>query len=258
VRLPYIQLGQKFVTAQAPAVAALLRVPKALVVGMGVELFAFTVEQTSTDERPPDGVFLDPDAGTILEGVMGWTGEPGRLVDSLLRVGVLEKLEIGIRVRGTDRYAAAWEKARKDRERRSVARSRSDVAATSHGSREDKRGQTQTQTQTHKKQLPTTTGAEKPKSADLPQVPDDIAAFAWFQDIRLKLLPGVLQENEPPGYAEWFPRIRDECGGDMARLGRGYVAWCRDRWAQSLKPPAAFTAWMKKCRDFIPPAEVAA
>lgn len=108
--LPFLQLSQKFLTTQSVIIAARLRVHRHAVIGMAVDLFAFTVEQTSSDARPPDGVFLDPDAVVIIEAAMGWTGEPGRAFEAFRQTGLIEKLEIGARVKGCDRYKRTWEK----------------------------------------------------------------------------------------------------------------------------------------------------
>jgi hypothetical protein len=111
--LPFLQLSQKFLATQSVVIAALLRVHRHVVIGMATDLFAFTVEQTSNDEHPPDGLFMDAEASTILEAAMGWSGEPGRAFDVFCRTGLIEKLEVGARVRGCDRYRRTWEKNRR-------------------------------------------------------------------------------------------------------------------------------------------------
>lgn len=121
MRLPFIQLAQKFVTADAPEIAARLRIQTTRTLGMGVVLFAYAIEKTATEETPPDGVLLDPDAGVVLERMMGWTGETGRCMDAFIRAGVVDKLEVGVRVRGMGRYRSAWESAVRRSEKAKLA-----------------------------------------------------------------------------------------------------------------------------------------
>lgn len=125
--LPFLQLEEDFVHAKAPMIAAMLRTDRRTVIGMGVDLFDFIVRTTSTEEKAPDGILADPDAVPILEGVMGWTGEQGRCVDAFVRARVIEPLEVGARVRGTERYRKSWEKLAKERARKAAWRESNDA-----------------------------------------------------------------------------------------------------------------------------------
>lgn len=120
--IPYIQLDTDFVRTKAVRIAAKLKVHRHRIVGMASDLFAFIIEETSTDEKPPDGVLIDPDATTILEQAMYWDGEPGAAVAAFMTAGVIEKLEIGARVLGTDRYVRTWKKNSHSWGRKSAAK----------------------------------------------------------------------------------------------------------------------------------------
>lgn len=119
--LPFIQLDQDFIHGGSVLIAAALKLERNFVLGMGAILVDFTIRMTSTEEKPPDGLFIHPGAAEELEGVMGWRGEPGRCVDAFVRAGVIERREIGLRVRGTDRYADAWRNAQARTEKAKAA-----------------------------------------------------------------------------------------------------------------------------------------
>lgn len=110
MHLPWVQLHEDFLERESVVISALLGVPQALVIGMGAMLFKFAVELTSTPQKPPDGVFSDRDADLILERGMGWTGDARKAASAFERAGVLERLDVGMRVRGCHRYLSYWKK----------------------------------------------------------------------------------------------------------------------------------------------------
>jgi hypothetical protein len=106
--LPYYQLDADFIATTSKLLAARLKVSKREAIGLVAELIPFVVEATSTQETPPDGVFIGPDAASDIEAGAEWRGEPGALISALVATRVVERLELGLRFRGCDRYAAAW------------------------------------------------------------------------------------------------------------------------------------------------------
>lgn len=131
MRLPYLQVSQEFLTAQAPEISVRARCDLPTVIGAGILLFRHAVERTATEDSPPTGVFDEPDAAEVLEGIMRWNGEPGQLLGAFAKAGVVEFLAVGVRVRGLDRYAKAWEGAHKARERKAKwLKEREDVGGT--------------------------------------------------------------------------------------------------------------------------------
>jgi hypothetical protein len=110
VSIPYLQIDSDFIRIKAPMIGALLQVDRHKAVGMGADLFDFVVNETSTKKKPPDGIILGEEAALILEGVMGWTGERGRAISAFKRAGVIEEMDGGLRIKGTERYKATWEK----------------------------------------------------------------------------------------------------------------------------------------------------
>lgn len=116
MRIPWLPLDDQYITVAAPLISGLLRVDIDKAIGLGVRLLAFTVDQTSTQEKPPDGIFPGADATETLEAAVQWCGEAGRLVTAFIRAGVMERLpDGGIRVRGTDRFARTWAKNKRRR-----------------------------------------------------------------------------------------------------------------------------------------------
>lgn len=108
--LPYYQVATDLIGPKSTLIAAKLKVHRQRALGMGMDLIAFAVEATSTKEKPPDGLFHDADAASILEGAMQWDGAQGKAFEAFVSAGVIEPLQVGARVRGTDRYKATWAK----------------------------------------------------------------------------------------------------------------------------------------------------
>lgn len=179
MRLPFIQVAQEALT-QARGLARLLKTNQPHALGLLNLLWAWALT-LGDEDKPPDGVALTPHAPEIMAGSIGWDGDSDALLQALIAVGAVEKLEIGLRVKGMDRYAAAWEKAQKDRDRKRKWQSErngrgSDAEKTrkERGSDAEFRGQTQTQTQT---QIVTTPrGALANASPGLPPLIEQVAS----------------------------------------------------------------------------------
>ncbi len=116
MRLPYLQLADRFIAVQSKVVARVLGCSRHEAIGLGTDLFAFAVDFTSSDEEPPSGLIVGDDAAEIIEAGMDWAGDRGKAVGAFVRADVIERLENGLRVKGCDRYQTAWQKQRLARE----------------------------------------------------------------------------------------------------------------------------------------------
>lgn len=115
MQLPFYQVSDKFLTVQGPYIAGILRMDPNAAIGIGMRLFAFAVDMTSTKDCPPSGVFAGPHAAADIEAGVQWTGQPGALVEAFIRAGVIERAEESLRIRGMDRYGETWKKNRRRR-----------------------------------------------------------------------------------------------------------------------------------------------
>ena len=294
MRLPFLQLADDFVESKSKTVAAILRIDHARAIGMGALLFAFILDETSTEEKPPDGILIDPEAASIFEGVMGWTGEGGKCADAFLRAKVTQKLDIGFRVLGTDRYRAAWEKAVKDRERKRLPRDLQrnstrlprDLQRNSDGIPGESRGKTETETYTEMKTeilLPSEVGGKDPpltekQEAQLafaegrgPPVPlpllyeppttpeaewDYEEFFCWAQSRRNA--GGLVGEKHPR-----FEKLRTwwgvvvQSGVGVDRLKDAFYAYSDDDFWKEKKPPYPFLGFVSQWEKYVQQREVA-
>lgn len=183
MRLPFIQVAQEALT-DSKALARLLKIDQAAALGTLNLLWAWALSQGDED-KPPDGVVMTPYAAEMMAGAVCWTGDAEVLLQALIALGAVEKLEIGLRVRGMDRYRAAWEKAQKERQRKAKWR---EERGTGRGQDADVprdrdadrtrtvECQTQTQTQTQKK-VPTTSPAASFASPGLPPLIEQVASI---------------------------------------------------------------------------------
>lgn len=164
MRLPYLQVDGDFITQKARTVAALLGCSHAQAIGHLSLLWAWTLSQGSEDEAPA-GLIIGQHAARLVRAAAGWDGGAEEFLAVLTDpgVGLIERVPEGFRVRGMERYRKAWDKQRKDRDRKA------DVRRNSGGHPTDGAGQTQTQTQTQKKEDPPNPpqGTGKPKAANL-------------------------------------------------------------------------------------------
>lgn len=108
MRLPYLQLADKFLSSQSKVIAKQLGIGRPSAIGLGVQLFAFALDYTSTENTPPTGIFVGDDTVSTIEAGMDWDGEEGRAFGAFVRAGVIEAMENGARVKGCDRYEKAW------------------------------------------------------------------------------------------------------------------------------------------------------
>lgn len=115
MRLPWIQVDSVVFEQHAPLLARLLGVNQHEALGLLCCLWRWVLCRGSDDA--PSGTVLDSDAVELVEAGAGWEGKRGLLVRSLLRAELVEKVDGGLRIRGLDRYAKAWERQQAERER---------------------------------------------------------------------------------------------------------------------------------------------
>jgi hypothetical protein len=259
VAIPYIQLDTDFIRSTAVRIAAKLRIHRHRVVGMATDLFAFAIEQTSTATKPPDGVLLDPDATPILEAAMGWDGTEGAAVAAFMSAGVIDKLEIGARVNGTERYARTWKKnnhawgGRKDAAEvpQSGTEPAAKVPVDGEGDEDGEGDVDPSPTET----VPPSPGKPFRLEPVGPKVRKNSEAqdfFSWANAERKRVVGHPCEKSPPPQQLnDWYAEAEVEAGG-VDRLGETYSNYILrpvdGYWRERLFPFRGFmsaTGWIK-------------
>jgi hypothetical protein len=253
--LPYVQLETDFIKRKAVTIAAILKVPRQLVVGMASDLFDYVVEETATEANAPDGVLLDPDAQAIIEGVMEWTGEPGKAFDAFVRAGVIEKLEIGARIKGCERYKNAWEKNQ---------RRKPDGNRPVTGKKPDGTGTERKRKIESKKLLPTEVVVRAPLVPIVPFVveapvtqPDTWLGedfWRWAQAKRQKANCVAEKPPHPSKLAAWWSSVRSVVK-DVGALKEAFYRFGDDKHWQAATPPLPFAAFISQWEKYMPRME---
>jgi hypothetical protein len=156
MRLPFIQVTQD-AWRLARMLAPLLDIKRREALGLIVDLWAWGLD-LGPPEEAPTGVLRHERATAMLAGALEWSGPLQDLLAALVAVGLVESMEDGIRVRGLDRYAPAFQKAKgRSMAAKCAADARWDADRMRRASEADASpmppdAKTQTQTQTHKKQ----------------------------------------------------------------------------------------------------------
>lgn len=76
------------------------------------------------------------------------------------------------------------------------------------------------------------------------------AFFAWAQDRRAEA--GFVRDRPPPGLGAWFSRALSETNGDLERLRAGWRAFTVDpHWRPKNLP---WAGWLSQWERFVPPA----
>ncbi len=115
LRLPYLQVTADTWT-MARALAGMLEIPMGQAFMLLCDLWGWGLSLGPKDEAPT-GEFTGSYAVAALAGAVGWAGDKAALCDALAQLDVIEMTGEGLRVRGLDRYAEAWEKAKRAKER---------------------------------------------------------------------------------------------------------------------------------------------
>lgn len=272
MRLPFLQVTQETWT-KAKMLARVLGISRQHAFALVCDLWAWALDVGPSDE-PPTGIVTSPRATEMMAGALEWTGEPAALANAFVDVGLIEWAGDTIRVRGMDRYRAAWEKAAKERERKqryaakraeefSAAKAESDAEATRKGRGSDAefrpKTQTQTQTQTQKSQKPPPARKSEPERVKTATQPEARPLFERLND--------VFKKHRGSDYTHSFPDeqairgLLTKASGDEAEIIRRYELGLRrrrfplittwvdlnQRWNDCAAPePAAATAFPAK------------
>lgn len=209
------------------------------------------------EDQAPTGICEKPRATKLLLANIGPGWEP-EVIDHLADLDLVELLADGaVRVKGMDRYAAAWGKAQKDKERKRIAREKakekarleaesgrpSDGARTSVGRREEAPRKTHTQTHIKNKTSslppPLPNPPEEPPSNAKPEEEEGSSAH-WerqARELRADKRPGLLPEHVPKETVHDFVEravrhVREEHRVDRAEawnaLSAAWVAYLGD------------------------------
>lgn len=265
MRLPFLQVAEKFITVQSKVIARILGIDRATAIGLGNLLFETAVELTSSDESPPTGIILGDDAADIIEAGMEWHGERGKAFGAFVRADVIERLENGARVKGCDRYRDAWEKQkRKSDQAKQAAKARwGDASCVSampdacernaSASAPHVARNAQTETETH-----TETQTQKQRKATATAPPQLAADLVSLEEIRARKFESVPLPYPVRDFEARWQAVLDGHGGDRNHAFQTFARWCDDPWAQGLRPPGAINAflapdqWPKHRQEKVP------
>lgn len=144
MRLPFLQVEADALT-RARVLAKLLGTDRHRAVSMMLDLWTWALE--SDGDGKPSGVIHNPSAAAQLAGAVEWNGDADAMVAALVSARLVEPVPEGLRVRGMDRYHAAWDRQEADKTRKAEARAKlaekrspQDVRRTSAGHPEDVHG----------------------------------------------------------------------------------------------------------------------
>lgn len=258
MRLPFLQVAQE-AWAIARVFGALLGVDQQKAIGIMLDLWSLGLS-TGPDDGPPDGVIDGPDSATIIAAHLGWPGATDKLLRALSHpsVRLVDITETSVRIRGLDRYAKAWERNEKAKNKMRTFRERSkpvtgNVPSNVTGTFADKT-QTQTYTETESARA---RGKEKPSTVDSGPHFD---FFTWAQ-IEREARHGFIAEDvlDPPGLRSWWAASSGRFSLEQLRetyrkfLGDTFWRDKRSKWAHFQKHWKDFTPAKPKASDDIPP-----
>ena len=137
MRLPFLQVSSD-AFGKAKELGAILGCGRHRAMSMMVDLWTWALDLESAGKAT--GLVDGKRAAARIAGAVEWDSTPSDLADAMCEVGLIERLQDGFRVRGLDRYDAAFERQEHERERKAAWR-----AAKSRGQDGDKRGTKQGQ-----------------------------------------------------------------------------------------------------------------
>jgi len=167
--LPYLQVAQE-AWGIARVFGGLLGVDSQKAIGIMLDLWQLGIG-TGPDDGPPDGMITGSDAPTVVAAALSWPGETARLMRALSHPSV-RLIDISpdcIRIRGIDRYAKAWERNEKARQRVRTFRERTRYDDGTFSTKT----KTKTKTKIESKTLLTSTSVDEP--AELQKLWNDVA-----------------------------------------------------------------------------------
>lgn len=286
MRLPYLQIANEVLDQVAPDLAVKLGCSEA-VAGWGVlRLFRWALGRCPED-GPPSAydVIEDEDAALLVANAAGHKGDPELYVRacSQIRPAVLERTEGGIRIRGLDRYDAAWGKSNPElwklykmqREFEASERIRPEPGAKPGGlvpgppengadaARKTKM-QTQIEIQKEKEETPPTVKVTEPgtplragATIDAPTTEPDgwsgLEFWQWAQSIRQS---GGLLAERPPHHRKlsaWWSEAQMRNGVTVKALKDGFFAFGQSKFWEATTPPYPFHAFMAQWDQFTQP-----
>lgn len=266
MRLPFLQIAMEVLEQLAPEVAVELNHDEDAVLGKLVRFFKWALGRCPEDLPPSySSTVIGQHAAKHIARAAMWLGDPDEFVDAICKsqFSILQRMPGGIRIRGLDRYDAAWKKNHQDEWKALSAASAPKPAPNSPetGAEPVPQMQTKTQTQT---QSPSEMKEGPPPSVPLtyqcPTKPeaewDGIDFFSWAQTVRVD--SGLMAEKWPrqEKLRTWWTKVYD-ARVTVWRLQNAYFKYGEsDFWAKK-DPPHPFAGFMTQWEDFVP-QEVAA
>ena len=121
MRLPFLQVDADALT-RARVLAKLLGTDRHRAASMMLDLWTWALE--SDGDEKPSGIIYDPSAAIQIAGAVEWEGSADDMVAALVSARLVEHVAEGLRVRGMDRYHAAWDRQEADKARKAEARAK--------------------------------------------------------------------------------------------------------------------------------------
>lgn len=149
MRLPFLQVSSD-AFGKAKELGAILGCGRHQAISMMLDLWTWALSLESAGKAT--GLVEGKRAADRIAGAVEWGHDAANLVDAMVDVGLLERAEDGFRVRGLDRYDAAFERQQHQRERKAAWRA--SKSKMSRGQDGDKRGTKQGQDGDKRRNVP--------------------------------------------------------------------------------------------------------
>lgn len=122
--LPWIQIEAAAFEQHAPVVSRLLKIEPSLALGLLAFLWRWAASQDAVRKT---GRVVGVGSADLIEAAAGWKGKRGAFAFALVRAGLCERIPGGYRIKGLDRYAAAFVRQEKARKRLEAYRLREEL-----------------------------------------------------------------------------------------------------------------------------------
>lgn len=260
MRLPYLQVTQE-TWSKARMLSGLAGVDVGVAFMAICDLWRWGLELGPPDEAPT-GICDSARADLLMTAAIGWdVSRAAEWVPMLADIGLVERLDVGVRVRGLDRYVEAWEKNRALRtrwQRANEKRRRGDSAVADElprGNREatDSKPLPKTQTQTQKNRSQDRK-AEADTSVGGGGEPEHSAAAFWDWFQKRREAAGLVREKppHPNTLAGFYSEAMLEMNGERKRLQECALRFGDDKFWQAKDPPLPFSGLMSQWRKYAP------